>query len=601
MTQRTGRAHLLLLLLFTTITSANTTQQKLVKNAQRYRPSETDKALILKEIQSKEEHFNPEISMLRVYRSKTSNRYHSTLVGQWVYPLRRTAAYAVDLLATDQPVYQQRAFKIIDALIACQDQDPQRRTYGIWPYHFTEPLDAMNKPDWNWADFIGVQLLEAYLKHHDVLPDELREKMRASIIHASRSIQKRDVKPTYTNIAIMGTLVTHLCAHLFDIADLKAYADMRMKRFYDYTKELGGFVEYNSPTYTRVALDELMRMKQYILDPPTLAMVDYCYRVGWEVLASHFHPPTGQLAAPHSRSYSTLMRSGFYDILFGASAGRIKYGPARKPTDYYKLQHAIPEDLIPRFQRIDQARVEVDTFSLGSNPVIGTTYLTPTYCLGTVNRSTTWQQRRPYLAYWGDAENPRYLRVRLLHDFEDFGIGNIFSVQNQNQVLTAMNVATNGGDYHISIDRIKNGTFKARDVRLRFEMADAGLLGKLPQNDSGFVIQESPLRIQVDMLHSVFGDFKIRTAPGKDDRTCWLDYIIYTGAERDFDLTKVDQACFAWQTTIAPKSHSIERAKKTIANKRIHLQLGDMKLSIPMNPALENEQQKAFIATVPKG
>ena len=41
-----------------------------------------------------------------------------------------------------------------------QDQDPQRRTYGIWPYHYEEPLDAMNKPDWNWADFIGVQLLQ---------------------------------------------------------------------------------------------------------------------------------------------------------------------------------------------------------------------------------------------------------------------------------------------------------------------------------------------------------------------------------------------------------------------------------------------------------
>jgi hypothetical protein len=35
-----------------------------------------------------------------------------------------------------------------------------------------------------------------------------------------------------------------------------------------------------------------------------------------------------------------------------------------------------------------------------------------------------------------------------------------------------LNFATDGGDYHISIDRIKEGKFSASDVRLRFEMAD---------------------------------------------------------------------------------------------------------------------------------
>ncbi len=314
-----------------------------------------------------------------------------------------------------------------------------------------EPLAQMNKPDWNWADFIGVDLLETYMKHYDALPDDLRSDMAEAIVHASHSIRKRDVKPGYTNIAIMGTLVTYLSAHLFDLPETKAYADMRLRRFYDYTLDLGGFAEYNSPTYTRVALDELCRMRQYILEPDAKELINYCYETAWEVLASHFHPPTAQLAAPHSRSYATLLREDFYDLLYGASQDAIDYHQAQLPVNYYKLQHELPTDLVPRFLQLTQAKVEIDTFSVGDNPVVGYTYLHPKYCVGTANRSTTWQQRRPLVAYWGTPEQPRYLQPKLLHDHVEFAAGNIFSAQDENRVLTALNLATDGGDYHISM------------------------------------------------------------------------------------------------------------------------------------------------------
>lgn len=274
--------------------------QALIENSKKFRPDEEVRALMIKEVNAMEDKFDPEYNSLKTFIPKTANRYHSTRVGMYNHPVRGTSRYAVKLLETGDPGYIERAHKVIEAIIAAQDQDSASETYGIWPYYFEEPLDQMNKPDWNWADFNSVSLLEAYMKYNDLLADDLKEKMKASIIHASYSIKKRDVKPGYTNIAIMGTLVTHLAGQLFGVVDLQEYADMRMKRFYDYTRQLGGFVEYNSPTYTRVALDELVRMKQYILDPSTLEMVDYCYRTGWKVLATHFHRPTGQLAGPHS-------------------------------------------------------------------------------------------------------------------------------------------------------------------------------------------------------------------------------------------------------------------------------------------------------------
>lgn len=577
-------------------------KQLLINHAKNYQPLEENRKALIKYVEESDKDFDPAYNALQENKSAESNHYHSTMTGL-IHPTRDAAGYAVDLLETGVPKYQERAFKVLEAVIAAQDTITTSETYGIWPYFFEEPLAQMNKPDWNWADFIGVKLLEAYMKYNKVFPKDLKSKLERSIIHAARSIEKRDVKPGYTNIAIMGTLVTHLTAHLFNMPDLKDYADMRMKRFYDYTKKLGGFEEYNSPNYTVVALDELVRMKQYILDPETLEMVNYCYDTAWKVLATHFHPPTGQLAGPHSRSYSTLLRSSFYDILYGASDGKIKIGDAKKPMGYYKLQHHIPQNLVHYFLDTPDGRVQKDTFSLNENPPLGYTWLAPDFCFGTVSRSTTWQQRRPYVAYWGDKEDTRYLRVRLLHDFEDFGIGNIFSVQEKGEALTAMNFATNGGDYHISIDRLKEGRFNAKDVRLRFEMASNKLYDKISFDDKGLTVKDEDTQVTINMLKAVFGDAKIKAEKGHDDKLAWVDYVIYKGDEKNFDLNAVNKACFVWQTVIGSANAPVAASKPKITEKgnRLEARTAKMAISIPVKPALEDELQDAFSYEVSNG
>jgi hypothetical protein len=571
-----------------------TEKQLLIENSSKFLPSEEERKHVIQKVEEDNDKFDPVYNALKIYTPGSANHYHSTRVGIDNHPTRSAAHYAVQLLETGIPEYQERAMKVIEAVLAVQDVNPENDTYGIWPYHFEEPLPQMNRPDWNWADFISVQLLEAYLQHQDVIPVDLLKRMEESIIHASYSIKKRDVKPGYTNIAIMGTLVTHLAGHLFDNQELKDYADMRMKRFYDYTKKLGGFVEYNSPTYTRVALDELVRMKQYLLDPATLEMVDFCYYTGWKVLSSHFHAPTGRLAGPHSRSYSTLHRASFFDFLYGASDGKVKVDEAKKPLNYYKLQHKIPLDLLANFLETQENRIQVDTFSLNENPPVGYTFITPEYSFGSVNRCTTWKQRRPYIAYWGQQGNVKFLRVKLMHDDEDFGIGNIFTVQNENESLSAMNFATNGGDYHISIDRIKDAKFVARDVRLRFEMASEETVEKINLNKNGFSLKDEEIQVDINMLKSVFGKQNIEVNKGGQDDLAWVDYIIYKGEEKEFDLTEIDKACFAWQTVFRPENKS--KAELIETDNHVEIRSGKMSLSIPVKPALENVLQNAFVS-----
>ncbi len=551
-----------------------------------------ERAHLIEEVK-KEDRYDEKVKLLKVYRDAESNHYHSTLVGQDVHPFRNSIYYASELLDTQVPAYQQRAFQIIEQVIAHQDQDAERETYGIWPYNYEEPLEEMAKPDWNWADFISKALIEDYINHADVLPADLQAKMKQSIIHAAHSIQRRDVKPGYTNIAIMGTFVTYVASHLFDLPDMQAYADMRLKRFYDYTVALGGFAEYNSPTYTRVALDELARMQKYITDREALRMVDVCYRTGWQGLARHFHPPSAQLAGPHSRSYATLLRDDFYDFLYSASDGKIAYGEAKKTVEYYLLPHQIPKDMLKNFQTLDQVKVSVDTFSLDKPYVVGYTYLHSSYTLGTVSRSNTWEQRRPYVAYWGSPEQPKYFRVRLLHDFVDFATGQIFSQQQEAEALTALCFATNGGDYHTSLDRLEGGKFKAKDLRLRFELSDAAMLDKLKLQDQTFSLKDQNVDLRVKMLMAQFGDLPLKVEKGKDEESAYVDWIIYSGEERHFDLSALQEAIFAWATSFDEGSN-VKKAKATPKGNLVNLQWNELKLSVPLKPDTQDALQESL-------
>ncbi|MCY7350412.1 MAG: hypothetical protein LH606_07065 [Cytophagaceae bacterium] len=553
-----------------------------------------DRLAVMESLKKDDDAWDDAVGLPKKFIPSTANHYHSARLNQTLHPLRDAANYASRLLDSNDPAYRQRAFRVIERLLSRQDGDPASPTFGVWPYYDEESLKQMAAPDYNWADFIGVALLEDYLNHGDVLPTELREAMKKGILQAAKAIVKRDVKPGYTNIAIMGTFVTYVASHLFDLPEMQAYADMRLKRFYDFTMNLNGFAEYNSPTYTRVALNELARMKKYLLDPEALRMTEACYRLGWQGLAAHFHPPTGQLAGPHSRSYSTLLRSDFYPFLASASQGQGVYGTIPKIASDYRLPHRIPAELVGRFRVLSQPAVTIDTFGLGQNSPVGYTYLRPEYCLGTVSRGTLWEQSRPFIAYWGTVEQPRYLRVRLLHDFVDFCAGNLFTAQKEGQTLSGLCLATNGGDYHPSLDRLKDGRFEAADLRLRFEISDPRLLEKLTLDGPAFSFTDDRVSVRVKMLQAKFGDYAIRVEKGQDAKTSYVDWIIHAGAKRAFNLTELAEVLFAWATAFStsPVPETALTTTQLVPEAgAATLRWGDLTLRVPAKPDTEAQLQ----------
>ena len=550
------------------------------------RISDFDKKILLQNLQEMDKRYDPEGKMI-TQEIKGWNYHTDAMTGRF-HEVRGSFSYAVALLDCGEKKYEQRAFDVIHKTISLQDTDPNSPSCGVWPYFEEEPLATKKSPiDYNWADFNAVSLLDIYMGHKDRLPKELLKEVENALIMAAKSVRKRNCGPGYTNIAIMGTYVTYVTSYLFDMPDMQEYANKRLKTFYDYTLEKGGFSEYNSPTYSIVAIDELNRMQRHIIEPGAKSMIDELYAKCWNIIARHYHKPSAQWAGPHSRSYRTLVAPSFYGILKEASAGKIDLGYDPERSDV-KTKHHIPESLLSYFLDPKYPRTEVDVFEKEEPHVVGTTYLTDNYAIATSSRSSLWNQRRPLTAYWGQLNDAHYLQVRLLHEFYDFSTASIFTRQEKNNVLAAINFGTNGGDKHISIDRLKDGKFKAKDLRFRFEFGNCKEIDvTLPLKDNDmFTVETNGGKMCLQMLQAKFDNLKGHWEQGGDGQNSWVDYVIYSGDEKDFDLMAVKEAVYAFALSFGIKSDNlvIRNAKSSMAGDVLHATWMGLSVEVPVKP-----------------
>lgn len=505
--------------------------------------------------------FNPELNLLR--STTGSIGYHTTFkAGVPVHQTRGSAMYAAALLDSGDDKRLARAQDILRTIIGLQDQNPENRTYGIWSWYYEEPLDMMSPPDWNWADFIGVQLLHCWLHHRDRLDDDLREALKDSILHACRSIKKRNVGPGYTNIAIMGTYVTLISGEQFDLDEFRDYGKQRLRRFYDATADTGSFNEYNSPTYTMVAIAEITRMMMHAQDPDDREIIKKLNAIAWTHTSKRFHPPTRQWAGPHSRSYRTLLNSDsdvyqIVEIATGQTGQIYSDRPFDIGLDDYRLRFECPKENLDSFLKLDEPKQIVEVFQKRERgDVAGTTWLHPDYCLGSVNYGDFWVQRRPIIAYWGSADQPRYLQVRFLHDGYDYCSAIPFTMQRKGSLMCHVNFATDYGDTHVSLDRIKDATIQAKDLRLRFEFGghvdnlNLKMVGS-PRRPSVFTAQDEPLYIQITNRGGVFDTEDWMWETGEGDGKKWVDAIAWRrDEEQALHLDRLTGAVLAFGLTI---------------------------------------------------
>lgn len=490
--------------------------------------------------------------------------YHTTLKGGWVHPTRSSLTYAVALLDSGIEEYRLRAIDILEKLVSLQDKDPNSHTYGIWSWFLEEPLDKMSPPDWNWANFCGKELLQVALDHFDRIPQALRENIRDSIYHACKSIVRRNVGPSYTNIAIMGAYVTLLAGEIFNWEDIFNYGKDLLRRIYEYTRYHGAFTEYNSPTYTMVAIEDISRIMSHVKDAESLKMADYLNDTAWRCVALHFHPPTGQWAGPHSRCYNNLQGVSFWSRVQLATEGRVKF--LEEEDLYYdinwpRIKMRCPDKYLEYFLKLDEPREYREVFYKGDTELspeikaivgvpsyptlVATTYLSHSYCVGTFYKSDFWNQRRGLIGYYGTRDNPGYFQLRCLHDGYDYSSGLFHSVQMKNYICGIVNFATDYGDTHISLDLVKDATIKASDFRLRLEFGgniDVITMPSSPSLEDILIISLDKIYIALKIPVSVFGDYPVRLEQGGDGKNKWLDVVFYSGDVKSISFRELERA-----------------------------------------------------------
>jgi hypothetical protein len=379
-------------------------------------------------------------------------------------------------------------------------------------------------------------------------------------------------------------------AETYDIPDLFTFAKAKFRRFHAYTMEQGGFSEYNSPTYTLVALDELGRFVRYVRDPEARELAGELYHMVWKDIADHFHAPTRQWSGPQSRAYQTLLPEHMYGMLHRATGGRFACEETEPDISEHRLVHTCPRGLESRLLSLQTPRMLRQRFFRGADgrpDAIGSTYLTPAFALGTINAGDMWNQRRPLLSYWGTAAAPSSLRLRFLHDNNDFTAAHFFSAQREGDVVAGVGFAVDGFDTHPFFDPIKNGTIRAKDLRLRFEV-EGSAVAHLPQAPARlhepWTLTDDQFSISVVLAHAMWAENEGRWERGKSEGKAWLDVVLYAGEERTFRLAELTDAACAFIMRCLPDAAKPPAPRLSRAGGRLKIALEDLEITCATTP-----------------
>jgi len=536
--------------------------------------------MLRRKIESKESAYNPEIQMLTSPFS--SPGYHTNIKkADVIHSTLNSLIYALGLLDIEEERYEARAFDIFAKVISLQDTDRSRNTFGIWSWFYEEPLEQMSPPDWNWADFCGKQLVLALSRHGEKFPVQLYAAVKQAIYNACDAIIKRDVGPGYTNIAIMGAFVTLIAGEVFGEKSYETYGLNRLEKLHQFTQVRQAFQEYNSPTYTTVAILELSKLYTETKIARAKQLSGELLDMTWNSVADYYHATTGQWSGPHSRCYNTLLNDHHKAFLQYATGGTLQFfewADFPYEEEWYKSGIHCPEAAAARMLVAEERELK-KCYAINEHDQSekwATTYMTPDYTIGSFNKEIMWNQTRTLLAYLDNGGQPTYMHLRCLHDGYDYCSAIFNSVQRKEHVLYGVHFITNGGDTHPNLDKI-DGTIEAADFRLRVEIS--GCLERMESQAEG---KEAVIRIGgasgiTITLHNWFAAFDERQAEDSSwrweinevDGVLGVDWVIYSGERKTIDFRQIRQAAFLFTMLLNSEgqelSPTIQKSKDEIS------------------------------------
>ena len=512
------------------------------------------KTLLLKKLEQMHQNYDHEKRMPVEIKADGGAGYHTKLSGA-VHPIVLAANYAAAIYCARQEAYYPRAEETLKQLVSLQDARPGSDTFGLWAYYAEQGLDEMLAPDYNWADFIGKQLAYILKKRDDCLSGGLKQSLRTALRNAAACSLKRNVSPDYTNISIMSKITIICAGELLGDAELLEEGKRRLKKVAEYDAYCGCFSEYNSSAYTPLAIEEAARMQLLFDDPECREMTRLLNHMGWECLAMHYHTRLGQLAPPQMRAYRDLDNGSLGSFIYLGTEGR--YGRLEEESvnaAWLQLPLHCPEDLRHWFdeqgeRRINQTFYKKNTIrsrgedatiirNLDSPDLKAFSYLSDSYAAGAFEKSDLWNQRRTSMVVWG-VEHPCYLRLRCLNDQYDYCSGLVYTAQSGNVMLSNLGFATDRGDFHYILDKVKDGVLRTRRLCFRFEVGGDCQNVVITRDNRRFTVTDVGIEIQIEILAAVFDGAPMDVVWNETEK--WIDLVCFD-EERTVDFHQLGES-----------------------------------------------------------
>ena len=155
-------------------------------------------------------------------------------------------------------------------------------------------------------------------------------------------------------------------------------------------------------------------------------------------------------------------------------------------------------------------------------------------------------------------------------------------------MVAALETATDGGDKHITIGTIEDGRFKASDLRLRIQLDNCpNAKFTLPSSADGQVsIEAYGLFCSFRLLYATFGSLEGHWEEHRDGTNCYLDFVFYHGAEKEFVLTEINEAATALAMAVggSQKETSLDGAAYRIENGNLQVSWDKLQVKVPLKP-----------------
>ena len=562
-----------------------------------------DKAQILNSLQFYSNAYDPVQKMVElnfVDSIELINSIHTAITEnhKFAHSVNHSVRYAYLLLLSSGKKSSKTADDLIRSVLYCQQNNPLKNNYGLWPYYSEEPIEKMPSPDFNQAAFILIALLEIYRQFKDKLDKTLYPLIEKACYAASTFIVNRNTGLQYSHVVTIECYVCILGGELFSKPEFVNYGVQKIEKFMHYVFSNGDFFEFNSPTISLLMATSLGGFIQNLKNERALDSAKQLNKFLWNSLARHYHFATRQLAGPFSRTYRDFLGDKEYAILNAATDGKVhvsaSFDLVHSFNDYLVYNAYCPPRFYPFFtgeknieysQRLISHGAAYPFFAFAQ---IATTYIRPKYSLGSFNRQELWTERRPLISHFGTSDNLYCMRVRCLLDDFDFSSAQLHCVQVKNSALGHICFSTNRGIRHMDYDEYKDGIAEISDLRIRFLITGDSSRLRIKQQENSISVGYEDL-----LLSFSFGFYRADgMSPyielSKKDGTTSFDLVLYRGARKKFDFNRINCAICQFCLHISERGHTCLPVENELSDGYLisHQKNGDfdMEVKTPVKP-----------------